>query len=85
MLVIMTPVLFLPSYKSLAKISATGTFLIVTIFLFIAGYGLNLNGINGLEILTWNDLFPRSFSAFSNWFGIMVCKFIFQLCEHLAI
>lgn len=72
MLVIMTPVLFLPSYKSLAKISATGTFLIVTIFLFIAGYGLNLNGINGLEILTWNDLFPRSFSAFSNWFGIMV-------------
>eukprot|EP00557_Chaetoceros_sp_GSL56_P002416 CAMPEP_0176489484 /NCGR_PEP_ID=MMETSP0200_2-20121128/7313_1 /TAXON_ID=947934 /ORGANISM="Chaetoceros sp., Strain GSL56" /LENGTH=306 /DNA_ID=CAMNT_0017886629 /DNA_START=447 /DNA_END=1364 /DNA_ORIENTATION=- len=72
MLVIMTPVLFLPNYKSLAKISAIGTFLIVAIFLFIAGYGLSLNGFGGLEMITWDDLFPRSFSAFSNWFGIMV-------------
>jgi hypothetical protein len=85
MLIIMTPVLCLPSYKSIAKISAIGTLLIVAIFIFIAGYGLALNGIKGLQIITWNDLFPRSFSAFSNWFGIMVCKFVSQVGGLYAI
>ena len=75
LLIIMTPFLFLPNYESLAKVSALGTGLIFVIFIVFGGYGLHTNGLEGFHSLSKNNLWPQSFEAFSNWFGVAVCKF----------
>ena len=68
-------VLLLPNYESIAKISALGTGLIVVIFLFIGSYGLHQNGMEGFYSISWEEAWPENFAAFSNWFGVAVCKF----------
>jgi|FLMP01.2.fsa_nt_emb hypothetical protein len=75
MLIFISPVLLLPNYESIAKISALGTGLIAIIFLFIGSYGLHQNGMEGFYSISWEEAWPENFAAFSNWFGVAVCKF----------
>jgi len=75
MMILITPVLLLPNYESVAKISALGTGLIFVIFVAIGGYGLQAHGLEGFHTISRDDLWPHSFTAFSNWFGVVVCKF----------
>jgi proton-coupled amino acid transporter len=75
MLIIMIPFLFLPNLDSLGKISALGTGLIFAVFIVFGGYGLHKNGLDGFYTLSSSDFWPRSFEAFSNWFGVVVFGF----------
>ncbi len=76
LLIIMIPILALPNYESIAKISALGTGLIFMIFFIFGVYGLHLNGLQGFHSISIESLWPQSFEAFSNWFGVTVCKSI---------
>jgi hypothetical protein len=75
MLILISPVLLVPNYESIAKISALGTGLIAAIFIFIGSYGLRKNGLEGIYSISWEEAWPKSFISFSNWFGVAVCKF----------
>lgn len=55
MLVLISPVLLVPNYESIAKISALGTGLIAAIFLFIGSYGLHKNGLEGFYSISWEE------------------------------
>eukprot|EP00979_Chaetoceros_neogracilis_P000057 scaffold17_cov259-Chaetoceros_neogracile.AAC.9 len=70
MLILISPVLLVPNYESIAKISALGTGLIAAIFIFIGSYGLRKNGLEGIYSISWEEAWPKSFISFSNWFGV---------------
>lgn len=74
MLILMTPICFLPNYEAIAKISALGINLIFAIFIVFMGFGFNLYGLEGFRSMSMDDLWPHDFSDFSNWFGVAACK-----------
>lgn len=69
-IVLITPVLFLPNYESISKVSALGTSLIGAIFLYFTYYGYETYGLQGISSVGWDDAWPKNFSALSNWFGV---------------
>lgn len=72
MLLFIIPVLLLPNYESIAKVSALGTGLVCAVFGIIAVIGMLQNGFAGVYTITWDALWPSSLSSLSRWFGIAV-------------
>ncbi len=75
LIIVMIPILLLPSYESAAKISALGNWLIFIVFSVIGYYGIQANGLDGFHKLTSQSsisMWPRSIASFSKWFGIVV-------------
>ena len=81
-IVLITPVLFLPNYESISKVSALGTSLIGAIFLYFTYYGYETYGLKGISSVGWDDAWPKNFSALSNWFGVAACKFYVKLFHY---
>ena len=75
LLIVIIPVLMLPNYESIARVSALGNSLILIVFVVIGVYGLQEYGTEGFNLTSKKDLWPESFSAFSSWFGVCACKF----------
>jgi amino acid permease len=72
MLFLIIPVLMLPDYESIAKVSALGTGLVCAVFGIIASIGILQNGFAGFYTISWDSLWPSSLSSLSRWFGITV-------------
>lgn len=89
LLIVIIPVLMLPNYESIARVSALGNSLILIVFVVIGVYGLQEYGTEGFNLTSKKDLWPESFSAFSSWFGVCafgygVVPFTFDIQESMA-
>jgi amino acid permease len=72
MVLFIVPVLMLPNYESIAKVSALGTGLVCAVFGIVAVMGILQNGFAGFFTISWDNLWPSSLSSLSSWFGIAV-------------
>jgi len=78
LLIVLLPILTMKDYSAISKISAFGTSILFAIFGMIAIYGLQQHGFDGFDTTTFCDrlnLYPASFTAFSNWFGVAAFSF----------
>lgn len=72
---IIGPLSCVKEMRYLSKFSAMGIFAIFFAFAVIAGYGIIENGFVGFNQISWDDLWPSSIGAISNWFGCVVFGF----------
>ena len=68
---IIAPLSCVPDLSYLSKCSALGIFAICITFLVIACYGVMENGMAGLSMISWEDMWPKSLTGACNWFGII--------------
>lgn len=86
---VIMPFACISEYQSVAKFSAFGLFLIIGVFVVVVNYGIHTNGLHGFNQITTDNLWPKSLSSFSNWFGAVVFSygivpFTFNLQESMA-
>lgn len=76
MLFIMVPLASLSDYSFISKVSGLGTFVILSVIVAIGCYGLSLNGLTGFSrnMMDEESFWPKDFSSFSSWYGIVACK-----------
>ncbi len=84
MLLIIIPLASLSDFSLIAKVSAVGTSIILSIFLLIAFYGIQENGILGFSCISEQNYWPSDFSSFSSWYGVVACKYLISSCVHYA-
>ena len=68
---IIAPLSCVPDLSYLSKCSALGIFAICTTFGVISCYGIMENGLSGLSIISWEDMWPKSLTGACIWFGII--------------
>lgn len=88
-LLVITPFACITEFQLIAKFSAFGIFTIIGIYIMVASHGIHMNGIRGFSLITLEDLWPESRTAFSHWFGVAafaygIVPFIYNLQESMV-